>query len=690
MLKKLTVLISGVFLLLGVVTLPHYGINWDTINHLPRGQAYFHYFLTGNKTYDDIKHLPGWEQNGKWIWQDPKTLGIKTNAPSGLTPVRSYYQLDATTAEYFLNNDGGGHPPLSDILSSIFNRILFGQLRIINDIDSYRVYGVFLAACTVGLLFYWVAKKYGVKSGLVTAAALASYPLFWAESHFNTEKDIPEVAYWTFFMYSFWKAINTKKLSWFITSGVFAGFALGTKFNILFSVFVIVPWFLFYIFLNKKPISFLKSYATSVKVWIGFLSIPLLMAAIFTISWPYMWPDPISRVASVVGFYKHLGTTNDVIPGFVGPFNINTYPFLWVLFTTPPIVILLSLFGIMHVARNFRRDTDKFELLALIWFCVPLIRVMWPHANTYGGVRQLMEYVPALAILAGLGFHYLEKVFTGVKARTILSLFVLSGFILLGVTLYRIHPNENVYFNGLIGGLSGAKARGLPSWGFSFGSPYRRAVAWLNDNAEENARVVYAFELIPNFPRTWLRSDFSLHNGERSGYLQTGEYAITLNYEKTDTRSYYDAFLVRFVKPRYQVQVDGVPVVTVWKNSPDYLDKSFIEKKIEPKKVELTKQGIVIDFGSVYNLSRIEIDYTNKNCPKLASGVTYISTDGSTWVRMPGVLPDDWRISKITEQPKDGHFIEPFAGEQARYVKFDLNPINTCLMNVTNVEGHAI
>lgn len=47
-------LITIIFFIVGLITLPHYGINWDTINHAPRGQVYLHYFLTGNKDFSDL------------------------------------------------------------------------------------------------------------------------------------------------------------------------------------------------------------------------------------------------------------------------------------------------------------------------------------------------------------------------------------------------------------------------------------------------------------------------------------------------------------------------------------------------------------------------------------------------------------------------------------------------------------
>ena len=111
--KIITAVFFVAFLFIGILTLPHYGINWDTINHLPRGQAFLHFFLTGKNDYSDL--LPY-----QPYWQNPKSLVIDTNMPGNSISDRRFYQNNGTTAKWFLENEKGGHPPLSDIFSSIF------------------------------------------------------------------------------------------------------------------------------------------------------------------------------------------------------------------------------------------------------------------------------------------------------------------------------------------------------------------------------------------------------------------------------------------------------------------------------------------------------------------------------------------------------------------------------------------
>lgn len=661
---KWTLGIGVVYFILGLITLPHYGINWDTVNHLPRGQAYLHYFLTGKQDYSDLpKYFADWFDLKQWYWQNPSSLFIDTNIPKSDVPQRSMYQINGAPFSYFINHDGG-HPPLSDIFSSIFNRILFGKLRLINDIDSYRVYGVFLSACLVGLLYYWLSKTYGRIAGFFASLSLSLYPLFWAESHFNTEKDIPETVFWSFFLYSVWKGVREKSPKWILLSGIFFGLALGTKFNILFSIFVIIPWVLFLLIFQKLKIS----EALKNTFW-GIVAF-LIGLALFIGSWPYLWTDTITKVSNILGFYKEIGAN--------GANVVNGYPIQWIIYTTPLIILALFSIGLVTALYRVIKKKDDLSLLFLLWLMVPILRVVAPGASFYGGVRQIMEYVPAMAIIAGLGAQAIyNKHCKGITVTVLLL-----AFLPITLKLISIHPNENVYFNPLIGGLTGAKKADLPYWGFSFGAPYRQGVEWLNNHAETGAHIAYAFELIPNFPRLWLRPDLLLHNNYRSGYLLQGEYAITLTYQGLEQRSYYEMYLNKFIKPVYQITIDGVAILKIWKNDKAHLKIPFIEENIS--NVVMSKDGdeLIFDLGTVLNLSRLEIEYNKSNCSELTEGYVYTSQDKINWKKQPGTLPDDWRIAVLGKQPNNGSFIEPFVGYAAHFIKIQYKPADTCLKNV--------
>lgn len=678
---KIAILLSSVFLIFGIITLSDYGINWDTINHLPRGQAYLHYFLTGNKNFLDLpKYFDGWQTKGQWYWQDPEYLKIKSDLPGNDVPARSIYQIDAMDFNYFLQNDGDGHPPLSDILSALFNEVFFRRLKLINDVDSYRIYGLLLASLTVGVIFYWASGIYGFVSALVAAMSLSLYPLFWAESHFNTEKDIPETAYWTFFMYSFWKGITTKNWKWILLSSILFGLALGTKFNIVFSVLVIGPWFLYQLFSGPGFYKNLRSFLDKKLLLLNLLCIPLIGLGILILTWPYLWGDPISGVMKMVGFYKTIGSTSVATGSALG---ISLFPVKWIITTTPVVTLALTIIGLLGFAVNFKKEKNSVVLLFVLWLIIPVLRVVAPGSSTYGGVRQIMEFIPAMAFMSGYGFNILSKNWN----KKFSLFFGVLLFLPITFKLISIHPNENVYFNSLIGGLKGAKEKNLPFWGFSFGSPYRQAAVWLNKNTEKGSGLAYTYDLIPNMPRIWLRTDIDLYNAQRSGFLRKGEYAMGIIYQGTSSRSYYEMYLEKFMNPVYEVKVDDTSILKIWKNDPVHLKKEYFDEKLD-KNISFSKNsdGLVFDLGKVVTLSHLDMSYRQTSCSALKFGVVQTSLDGATWLSTPGVLPEDWRLPVIGEQPKNGKMIEPFVGQKARFVKFILNPSDTCLKNIIRAD----
>ncbi len=672
--------IAVVFFVLGVLTLNKYGINWDTINHLPRGQAYLNYLLHGKKDYSNYPEYVTY-------WQNPKSLAIDSDIDKNKVSSKSIYQLDSNGFDWFIQKDGEGHPPFSDIVSSVFNRILFGNLKIINDIDAYRVYGVFLASCLIFLIYYWVSSIYGKFAGFVSSITLGLYPLFWSEMHFNTEKDIPETVFWSFSLFFIWKAIRTKKYWYLLLAGLALGAGLGTKFNIIFICFVLAPWLIVkFIFEKYKLHDYLKL------AIFGF-GAALLALTIFIGTWPYLWADPITRIQGVVGFYKGIGTTQNFDVRYIGPFGINTYALQAIIYSTPIVTLALGVVGFFVGLKRVIKLKDTDTLLFISWLCIPLIRVTMPGANIYGGLRQIMEYIPALAVFTGIGAHHLVESLKKYKPLNKFSVLKNKFAIILGILVFigvlfpiiKYQPNENVFFNPLMGGLSGAKQKDFLFWGNSFGAAYRQGIVWINDNAPKGSKVAYARELIPNIPRHWLRGDLSLHNGNRSGVLRQGEYIIALTYDDTDKTAYFDRYLEKFLTPVYEVKADSVAILKVWKNDLEHTKTEYRQdKKLSNFKVSKTQFGITFDLGQVEKLSSLRFNIPTTNC-NLTSSYIKISSDGQLWQRLPGVMPkEDWSVPKYGNQPDGNKVFVPFAADEAKFIQVITEGDNNCLQKLYN------
>src|SRR6185369_98153 len=185
-------------------------------------------------------------------------------------------------------------------------------------------------------------------------------------------------------------------------------------------------------------------------------------------------------------------------------------------------------------------------------------------ALSYGGVRIIMEYIPALSMICGVTIGYAINSFSNKKYRIATFLIICLCFIPTFIKLVEIHPNENVYFNFLINGLSGAKEKNIPYWGDSYGNVYYQGVMWLNKNAEANAKVSTPVGNTSNIPRFKLRSDLAVSPFYWSGTRHEGEYLIEQTYDYAPENYFALNYLNTVMEPVYEIKVDNVAIGKVW------------------------------------------------------------------------------------------------------------------------------
>ncbi|QQS38623.1 glycosyltransferase family 39 protein [Candidatus Woesebacteria bacterium] len=676
-----TLFIFVLVFILGLVTLPHYGINWDTINHLPRGQAYLNYFLTGSR---DFSNLPTFTK----YWQDPDKLAFSPIDKSREDVARvSLYQNAGVDFNYFMENDGG-HPPASDIISSLFNYFLFQKWGIINDIDSYRVYSILLFSMSVAFLFYWISDTTNsYLAGFISALTLLSYPLYWSEAHFNNEKDIPEAVYILLTLMLVWYGVLRKKKRLLLIAGITSGLALGTKFNAFFLPFIVLPWMILLLYPRRSEIK--KILLQNKTLIMTLFCIPILALFIFIALWPFLWLDPLSNIKTVLNFYHEIGLTDSFDKRFIAFGGINLYPMLWIVFSTPIIVLILSALGLTKAICDLRNRNNGFYFLVVLWLIVPIARVTAPGTNIYGGVRQIMEYVAPLSILCGIGALTIYNLVSKQKIlRSLFWIVLISGYTFHIFRLISLHPNENVYFNSLIGGHIGARSINFPAAGNSFGVAYREGISWINKSTPHGTKLAYARELIPNIPLIWIRPDIRLSNSYRSGILQEGEYIIALTYQGTELTSFHDRYLNLGLHPIYSIDVDGASILKVWENTAKYRTEKYSSiSDYYGFTYEYSDQGFVVDLGKIVDLAKISISYDDARCLDIEHGYVQISTDNTNWQRLPGTMPkEDWSVPLMGFYPTDKNIVIPFIGNETRFARIVMSPIDQCLSTIDKVE----
>jgi len=537
-------------------------------------------------------------------------------------------------------------------LASFFNYVFYQKLNVLGDIESYHLFVVFMSSIAVLVVSLFAYEVLGPLGAVVAGMSLGLYPLFFAEGHFNI-KDPVEMAFYTLTIWAFWKSLQKDSWKWLLLSLISCGLALGTKFNIVFLPFIVLPyliirygknilrvrsWFVKIPFSYKRSLQELRSYR------ICFVLSPVVVLGVFIYLWPYLWQNPVKNFIDAVKYYQDIGTGINYETKYLFLKGFNLYPVYWIIVTTPPFVLLLILAGTVSVFVR-RLSKSKTEILWLIWLIVPILRVSLRGMSIYGGVRQIMEYIPAMALISGLGaksiYYWLTKHFK--INKFVLTAFFLIGFVPQFWLMWKIHPNQNVYFNFLVGGLKGAKQKNIPSAGNSFGNAYWQAIRWINQNAEPNSKLALIQGTGQNIPAIQLRNDILFSNNNWSGIDRKGEYLLELNIEPSSRVYLYQwDYAERLLQPVYEVKVDDIVLATVWKNDLDNTKPEFRKNEIliYPKKVQVKENIIEVRLDDSKILTRIYLIFNSKQCSIFNARVE-TSFDGLNWKSEKDAIPAD-------------------------------------------------
>ena len=583
------VFISLMFAVVCFFTLSHYGLNEDSPGHFFRGQTYLNKLTTGQDTFN----IPTFQS--PYLFAPGQRISMyKFNVyESELSPLRpivnregfatrqkahaefekqygrhTYYKHNAWGMNYWLNNDGA-HPPISDMLEALSNKIFYEKLGITGDVEGYYVYVVITAAVAIFSVFYFTLQVWGIEAALFAAISLALYPLFFGESHFNI-KDISELSYFTLTIVSFYFWFYTKKKRWMFLVFISFFLGVGTKLNILFVPIILLLW-LVTVFRTKE-----------FKHWFSWKVIVALMGAgfveliLFIILWPYLWDAPFSKIVEILVFSKITSSTNSLLQ--------QSSPFLrsilYVITMTPFVTLVFFLLGIVDAFKKRSEKERKAFWLVLIWFLIPLARVVRPGADIFESTRQYLEFLPAMMILAGIGGSYVIE-FLSKKFHQISNIKIIIGGIYIGylaAIIIMYHPNENVFFNILAGGTKGAMNSHLMGWQTPYDNPYRQAAVWLNAHAEPNSKIAYLDGTMVALSPIWLRDDIYF-GSYFSGLKQNGEYVVSIVYPDEPPVFPY-LYLKRFLNPVYEVKAGGQTILYIWKNSPEFVKKTINYKVI--------------------------------------------------------------------------------------------------------------
>jgi len=358
------------------------------------------------------------------------------------------------------------------LYGGLFDVVAVGFEKII-PLDAYVVRHLLCALTGVaGIAAAWAAARTigGPRAGLLAAAALAVCGT-WYGAMFAHTKDIPFAAAMMGALYVLLllaRELPRPRWRLVLLFGVLCGCALGIRVLGLFLIGYAGLAVLAY-----APIG--RGYtASEALAFVSRSALALAPAfvvayAIMIAAWPWAGLAPLNPLRAITAFDNLNAPINTILAGHI--YRMADVPrwyvpaYVAIKLTLPLLVgsgLALALVMIRpQVTPSAGKSWRSEVILTSIAAFLPLVCAVVAHTPADTGMRHFLFTVPPIAVLAGLGF---DGVFRRMEALNRLAAaaglaIVLPGLCWNAATLYRLHPEEYLFFNALVGGLEGASRR---------------------------------------------------------------------------------------------------------------------------------------------------------------------------------------------------------------------------------------
>lgn len=440
------------FCVVGVLTLPLYGLTWDeSLGNLFFGERYLHYFTSFNPKYLDF--------------DDELDIHRQQAINTFVSPFR---------------DRPNEFPPLADTLSAATMYIFSYTLGWLNPVDGFHLFTVLLCSLLLGVMYSFAAPRLGAFPALIAVIALGGFPRFWADMHFNV-KDVPETVFFGLTIIAFWRWYESPNWQRVLVAGLLMGAAMAVKANAVFIPVILFLSVLLWAWGQKEGVKMLRLF------WAKAHHLILMTAGalgLYVLSWPYVYKDPIHRLAD---YWKYIFSQGERS----GSFYWNIDPIRQVLTTMPEWMLVAVAVGVWVALQKLRKEDGRLLGLLLIWVIFPILRASMPGAVNFDGIRHFMEFVPAAALLAGVG---VKQICDWVSQKSRVSMRILQWLVagVIGINLLLAHshfyPYQHLYYNTFTGGMAGAKNLFLGSEATDYwATTYRAGMNWLNTHAPQQA-----------------------------------------------------------------------------------------------------------------------------------------------------------------------------------------------------------
>ena len=300
-----------------------------------------------------------------------------------------------------------------------------------------------------------VLRMFG--SRLLALAALALFllhPRLYAHSFFNS-KDVPFAAMFMIALYLTHRAFRRETLGAFLLCGAGVGLLvnLRTLGIILFAAVLA---------LRALDVLFAGGAGERKRILLAGGAFALAAALTCYAAFPVLWTDPLGRIGEVWTLAaRHINPASNLFRGEWlyapdgAPFE---YIPVWMGITTPPLALLLAVVGAAGLCRGaarsprdlWRATTLRFNLLLLLLIVGSIVAIFVGRSNIYNGWRQVYFLYAPLTLLAVVGLHWLLSSTDHRWMRVGVYSLAGVGVVVALVSMARIHPFEDNYYNGFV------------------------------------------------------------------------------------------------------------------------------------------------------------------------------------------------------------------------------------------------
>jgi len=490
---------------------------------------------------------------------------------------------------------GEGHPPLSGLL------VLAGWSvgrDWLHPLAAMRLGPIVLFSLGAGAMCYRLARDWSPLAAWAGAAALLLMPRMFAHAHVAAS-DGPLTACWLLAWAAFpttaarhagppgaarpgatKSSLPTACASLLPTLGsLLWGAALGLCLATKATGWLAPLPFLAYGLIDRRW-----------TVWRTLLAGMLVALGVFYLVNPPLWSRPVDGLLTFFDLNLHRADQPglNISTWFLGQMHNLDYPLpwyntlVWLGLTTPPVLLIFAIFGMVTVWRQ-RRLYRGGLLLAMNWLLLLVVRAL-PWAPPHDGIRLFLPSFGFLAALAGVGT---AAAVAWAARRRLTDRGTVSGkddenrpaplsdrrrrvarrlaagvatlYLLTAAELFIYAPQWLSYYSPAVGGLPGATAMGMePTYWWD--SLDRQTLDWLNRNTPPGEKVSFAAGSVENL--LWMRR-WRLLDPPAAADLP-GPFRWYVVQHRPSAWRPVDPWLIDQAKPAHQNRLLGVPLLSVY------------------------------------------------------------------------------------------------------------------------------